>query len=80
MPGIGVPMAACVFAAPTAVRICPLRGSIALRMLPEHTVAPLLHPATYSTGAWLAVHFSGKKFDICWYWSCCGCWFTNRTP
>jgi len=66
-------MAACVFAAPTAVRIFPLRGSIALRMLPEHVAAPLLHPAMYSTCASLAFHLSGKKFDICPNWSYCGC-------
>ena len=78
--GIGVPIAACVLAAPGAVRICPVRGSIALRGLPEHVVAPLLHPAMYSTGACAADHLSGKKFDICWNWSCCGCWRVNRTP
>ena len=45
-PGIGVPIAAWVFAAPAAVRIWPFRGSIALRMLPEQVAAPLLQPAT----------------------------------
>ena len=25
-------------------------------------------------------HCSGKKFDICWNWSYCGCWRVKRTP
>ena len=44
VPGIGVPMAACVFDAPGAVRIWPLRGSIAFRVLPVQVTAPLLQP------------------------------------
>ncbi len=54
--GMGVPMAAWVFAAPGAVRISPVRGSFAFRVFPEHVVAPLLQPATYSTGACEADH------------------------
>ena len=46
LPGMTVPMAACVLAAPVAVRIWPVTGFIALSVLPEHTVAPLLHPGT----------------------------------
>ena len=44
VPGTGVPIAAGVLAAPGAVRICPVRGSIALRALPEQATAPLLQP------------------------------------
>ena len=46
VPGITVPIAAAVLAAPGAVRICPVRGSTALRALPEQTTAPLLQPET----------------------------------
>ena len=46
VPGMTVPIAAAVFAAPGAVRIWPVRGSTALRALPEQTVAPLLQPET----------------------------------
>jgi hypothetical protein len=42
--GTTVPMSAALLAAPGAVTICPVRGSTALRALPEHTVAPLLQP------------------------------------
>ena len=80
VPGIGVPIAACVFAAPATVRICPVRGSLALRRLPVHVVAPLLQPATYRSGACDSDHCSGKKFDICWNRSCCGCCRVNRMP
>jgi hypothetical protein len=45
-----VPIAAAVLAAPGAVRIWPVRGSTALRALPEQTVA------------WRAC-CSGRKFD-----------------
>src|SRR3989442_1247009 len=63
--GPTVPMAAAVLAAPVAVRIWPVRGSTALRALPEQTVAPLLQPARYSSGAAPADQRFGKKFDIC---------------
>src|SRR6185295_283244 len=69
LPGTTVPIAAAVLAAPGAVRICPVRGSTALRALPEQTVAPLLQPDTYSTGADDSRHSFGKKFDICRNWS-----------
>jgi hypothetical protein len=56
VPGITVPIAAAVFAAPGAVRIWPVRGSTALRALPEQTVAPLLQPAMYNRGAFDSDH------------------------
>ena len=58
----------------------PVRGSMALRVFPEQLTAPLLQPAMYSTGAWFSDHCSGKKFDICWNWSYCGCCRVNRMP
>ena len=44
--GMIVPMAACVFAAPGAIRIWPVTGCIAFFVLPEQTTPPLLQPAT----------------------------------
>src|SRR5215471_11565907 len=66
VPGTTVPIAAAVFAAPGAVRMAPVRGSIAFRALPEQTTAPLLQPAAYKSGALESDHMPGKKFDICW--------------
>src|SRR5262249_29397458 len=80
VPGTTVPIAAAVFAAPGATRIAPVRGSTALRALPEQIVAPLLQPEMYNNGALPSVHWFGKKFDICWNWSYCGPWWVNRTP
>ena len=43
-PAIGVPINTCEFA-PPEVMTCPVIGFFASRVLPEHTVAPLAHPA-----------------------------------
>ena len=45
-PSTGVPMAACVFFAPGAVRISCVTGFIALSVLPVQVTAPLLQPGT----------------------------------
>src|SRR5580693_1325006 len=92
-PGTGVPINTCVLAAPAAVITCPVTGFFALRVLPEHTVAPLLHPATYSTSELAAdqpsvedgfsaarVPAGVKKFDICPSESYCGVMCVNRIP
>ena len=75
-----MPISAWVFRAPGTLMTWLLRGSIALSVLPVQVTAPLEQPDTYSVGAAAGEYWSGKKFDICWNWSYCGCWWVRRMP